>query len=161
VTKRKPTPVDLAVGRNVRIYRLQRGISQSDLADRVGVTFQQIQKYESGTNRISAARLTQIAQVFGVELPALFDGIARDGGGPPGFPGQDFLLQPLSLRLLQAFEQIESGALQGAILAMIDALAVRAPPSVEAVEAGAAFAHASVGAHGEAAGVVQSRHNVL
>jgi transcriptional regulator with XRE-family HTH domain len=67
--------VDAAVGRRVRARRILVGKSQGDLGDLVGVTFQQIQKYESGQNRISASRLLSIADVLGVPVSHFFDGI--------------------------------------------------------------------------------------
>jgi transcriptional regulator with XRE-family HTH domain len=57
MTKRKPDPIDVHVGANIRIFRLAKGFSQTALGDAVGVTFQQIQKYESGANRVSSSRL--------------------------------------------------------------------------------------------------------
>src|ERR1051326_4676085 len=62
------------VGQNIRICRMQRKLSQTDVGDQIGVTFQQIQKYENGTNRVGASRLVQIAEMLGVSLTTLFDG---------------------------------------------------------------------------------------
>jgi transcriptional regulator with XRE-family HTH domain len=67
-------PVDLLVGRRVRLLRRDRGMSQTALASKLGLTFQQVQKYEKGTNRISASKLYEIADALGVELPSLFQG---------------------------------------------------------------------------------------
>jgi transcriptional regulator with XRE-family HTH domain len=71
---RKADSTDVEVGRLVRPLRMSRGLSQTDLANRIGVTFQQVQKYESGANRISMGRLTNIAKLFGVSVPYLLDG---------------------------------------------------------------------------------------
>jgi transcriptional regulator with XRE-family HTH domain len=60
---RQPDNIDVEVGRRVRVERIARGLSQTDLAKHIGVTFQQVQKYESGANRISIGRLTRIAQL--------------------------------------------------------------------------------------------------
>jgi transcriptional regulator with XRE-family HTH domain len=68
---RQPDDVDVEVGRRVRIERIARGLSQTELADRIGVSFQQVQKYESGANRISMGRLTRIGRVFGVDATYL------------------------------------------------------------------------------------------
>jgi transcriptional regulator with XRE-family HTH domain len=61
-------PVDVLVGQNIRICRLQKGLSQGELGQQIGVTFQQVQKYEKGANRVGASRLNQIANVLGVPL---------------------------------------------------------------------------------------------
>jgi transcriptional regulator with XRE-family HTH domain len=74
VATKSPLPTDVLVGQNIRIGRLQAGLSQTELGARVGVTFQQIQKYEKGANRIDASRLQQIADALRVPIPALFDG---------------------------------------------------------------------------------------
>lgn len=68
---RSPHPIDVAAGRQVRLARLRAGLSQAELASAVGVTFQQVQKYERGTNRMSLSRAADIAQVLGIS-PAQF-----------------------------------------------------------------------------------------
>ena len=74
---KKPKPVDVVVGHNVRFQRLAAGLSQEALGAKIGVTFQQVQKYEKGTNRIGASRLTQIAEVLGISLGAVSLSLAR------------------------------------------------------------------------------------
>ena len=80
--KKSPNPVDQHVGRRVRMQRVLVGMSQERLGDALGLTFQQVQKYEKGTNRIGASRLQQIAGILNVS-PAFFfdemDGAVRDG----------------------------------------------------------------------------------
>ena len=71
---RQPDSVDVEVGRRVRVERMARGLSQTELANRIGVTFQQVQKYETGGNRISMERLTRIGRVFGVNVTYLLAG---------------------------------------------------------------------------------------
>lgn len=73
--KKGPNPVDVHVGRRIRIRRVLSGLSQTALADRLGLTFQQLQKYESGANRVSASRLWQIAQILDVPIAWFFMGI--------------------------------------------------------------------------------------
>ncbi|KRB58631.1 Cro/Cl family transcriptional regulator [Rhizobium sp. Root708] len=70
-----PDPVDIIVGQNVRALRAQRKISQLELGEALGLTFQQIQKYEKGTNRVSASKLHQIAVFLDVDISALFEGV--------------------------------------------------------------------------------------
>lgn len=121
---KRPLPVDALVGRNIRICRLQRGLTQTDLGDHLGVTFQQIQKYENGANRVGAARLTQIAGALGVGLATLFDGSAaasRDSNGPDP-SGRELLADPHALRLVQAFDRIPGAKRRIAILHLIESL---------------------------------------
>jgi transcriptional regulator with XRE-family HTH domain len=102
---RQATAVDVTVARNVRIWRLARGLSQTQLGDRIGVTFQQVQKYESGGNRISAGRLTKIARVLGVPVMTLLDG--TDQAGAPGEVHSRVLIQDSrALRLARAYDTI-------------------------------------------------------
>src|ERR1051326_3380144 len=73
---KKPDLIDVEVGQRIRIQRLAAGLSQSELAERIGVTFQQVQKYEKGMNRVGAGRLTMIARVLNVPVGSFFDGPA-------------------------------------------------------------------------------------
>jgi transcriptional regulator with XRE-family HTH domain len=74
IDPRQPDSTDVDVGRLVRVHRMARGLSQTELANQIGVTFQQVQKYESGANRISMGRLTRIARVLGVSVTYLLGG---------------------------------------------------------------------------------------
>lgn len=78
---RSPEIVDEHVGARVRLRRAVLGLSQEELSDQLGITFQQIQKYERGANRISASRLFHIAQVLGVGVEYFFDGFNPDSPG--------------------------------------------------------------------------------
>jgi len=73
--KKSPHPVDIHVGRRVKTRRVLRGMSQTNLADQLGLTFQQLQKYESGANRVSASRLWEIAQILDVPVAWFFEGL--------------------------------------------------------------------------------------
>jgi transcriptional regulator with XRE-family HTH domain len=123
MAKRAPQPVDVLVGQNIRICRLQKGLSQTELGERIGVTFQQIQKYEKGANRVGASRLTQISGVLGVPLPTLFEGTPTAGQPMPDQSARALLTHPHSLRLLQAFDKITSDAMRSAVLQMIESIA--------------------------------------
>src|SRR5262249_52726692 len=70
---RRPNPIDLHVGSRVRLQRMLLGMSQEKLGERLGLTFQQIQKYEKGINRIGASRLFDLAQVLGVNVQFFYD----------------------------------------------------------------------------------------
>ena len=80
--QKQPNPVDIHVGKLIRSCRVQAGISQERLAGSLGVTFQQVQKYEKGTNRVSASRMQAIASTLGVAPAYFFDGLPADGGAP-------------------------------------------------------------------------------
>lgn len=87
MAKRKtPHPVDVHVGKGVRSRRVLRGMTQSVLAEQIGLTFQQLQKYESGANRISASRLWEIAQILDVPVASFFDGIEPGAAGAEDLP---------------------------------------------------------------------------
>jgi transcriptional regulator with XRE-family HTH domain len=108
------------VGQNIRICRLQKELSQGELGRRIGVTFQQVQKYEKG--RVGASRLTQIADVLGVPIPTLFDG-APTAAQTSTEPTARFLLaKPHSLRLLQGFDKIDNDATRLAVLHLVESL---------------------------------------
>ncbi len=77
VAARRSTPVDVQVGRNVRKRRIELGLSQTELAQACGITFQQIQKYENGANRVSASRLWQFAAVLGLPVGEFFEGLGK------------------------------------------------------------------------------------
>jgi transcriptional regulator with XRE-family HTH domain len=122
VAKRSPLPIDVLVGQNIRICRLQKELSQGELGRRIGVTFQQVQKYEKGANRVGASRLTQIADVLGVPIPTLFDG-APTAAQTSTEPTARFLLaKPHSLRLLQGFDRIDNDATRLAVLHLVESL---------------------------------------
>jgi transcriptional regulator with XRE-family HTH domain len=123
VAKRSPQPVDMLVGQNIRIARLQKGLSQTELGSRIGVTFQQLQKYEKGANRVGASRLHQIADVLGVSLPTLFEGASTAGDRPPEESPQYLLAKPHSLRLLHAFENVRSDKQRLALLDLVERIA--------------------------------------
>ena len=84
MTKRDPNFVDRHVGNRVRMRRLLVGMSQEKLGELLGITFQQVQKYEKGSNRVSASRLYQIARVLGVSVQYFYDELKEDDG-PSGF----------------------------------------------------------------------------
>jgi transcriptional regulator with XRE-family HTH domain len=118
-------PVDRHVGQRVRIARLARGMSQSALAEAVGLTFQQIQKYEKGTNRISASRLFQFAQILGVDIPYFFQGASPESAlNPAAAPAPaDFDLNRVNVAILQALSEIGDTKLKRKILDLISCVA--------------------------------------
>jgi len=115
--------VDVLVGQRVRAYRLARRMSQSTLAEKVGVTFQQIQKYEKGINRIGSSRLDRIAAVLGVSITALF--AQRDSAQSGYDPLGQMLSQPYAARLLKAFCSISEAKLRVALAKLAESLGER------------------------------------
>src|SRR5919199_818756 len=84
-TKKAPNPIDKHVGSRVRMRRMLIGMSQEKLGEALGLTFQQVQKYEKGTNRIGASRLHRIANVLGVAIDFFYEGAPHGGGLTTGF----------------------------------------------------------------------------
>ena len=124
VTTQHPRSVDARdaeIGRMVRAQRQDLRLSQSDLADRIGVTFQQVQKYENGTNRISIGRLARIAEALDVPVSFFFGG--TDAGSEDTRAILGFLDTSYSLRLLRAFSRIPPGGVQRAVVDLVESIA--------------------------------------
>lgn len=119
---KRPQPLDIEVGRLIRLRRFSLKLSQTDLADRIGVTFQQVQKYEKGVNRIGASRLQQIATALEVPVSYFF-GDASRRSGKPASEILELVQNPHSLRLLKAFTKIKSPSTQHSLLALAETIA--------------------------------------
>ena len=129
--KKKPNPIDIHVGSRVRLRRTMQGMSQEKLGDALGITFQQIQKYEKGSNRIGASRMQQIASALKVPVSFFFE----DAPMPPGTanPGMaeagatsyvvDFLSSPEGIALNRSFVRITNPAIRRKIIEMVRTLA--------------------------------------
>ena len=106
-SNRAPDPVDIQVGKTIRAYRIVAGLSQTELAEKLGVTFQQVQKYEKGINRVGAGRLSRIANVLTIDIATLFGSTPA----PPARAGDvgvnGFASDRNSLRLIRAFSEID------------------------------------------------------
>jgi transcriptional regulator with XRE-family HTH domain len=125
--KKSPKPVDITVGQNIRIIRLQRGMSQSELATSLGVTFQQVQKYEKGTNRVGGSRMFQVAEALGVAIEQLFEG-AQPGKALPVSSPRTLLTDPHTLRVAQAFAALDDDKQRLAVLHLVESMAPAAKP---------------------------------
>lgn len=131
--RKKHYTVDAFIGARVRLRRLNLKMSQEDLSNRLGVTFQQIQKYEKGVNRVSASRLLQLAAALAVPVQYFFDGldIERDTPPPDGMgeearpldPYLDFVSSPHGVELNKAFLNIEDEATKRHLLTMVTDIA--------------------------------------
>ncbi|MBV9428801.1 MAG: helix-turn-helix transcriptional regulator [Bradyrhizobiaceae bacterium] len=116
--------VDISVGRNVRIWRMEKGLTQAQLADRVGVTFQQLQKYEIGGNRIPTGRLVKLAGILGVPISALFEG-TNGADSPQSLVA--LISDSRSFRLAHAFAVIENSAMRLSLVSLVEKIAARVP----------------------------------
>src|SRR5215471_7981147 len=114
---KKPTSLDIAVGRNVRIWRMAKGLSQSQLAGRLGVTFQQVQKYEVGANRIGTGRLVMLAGILGVPISVLFEGT---NGGSETSSLFSLVADSGSFRLAHAFAAIKDPSLRLSLVNLVE-----------------------------------------
>jgi transcriptional regulator with XRE-family HTH domain len=127
-----PNPVDKYVGSRVRMRRIMLGMSQEKLGEALGLTFQQIQKYEKGTNRVGASRIQQISEVLQVPVSFLFEGgpsgsPTADGyadGGSPTYVS-DFLATSEGLALTRAFTKITDAKLRRSIVDLVEQIAAR------------------------------------
>ena len=127
--KRKPNPIDVHVGSRVRLRRTMIGMSQEKLGDALGITFQQIQKYEKGANRIGASRLQQISKVLGTPISFFF----KDAPGGTESSGMaegnstnyvvDFLSSSEGLQLNRAFVKIGDPKVRRKLIELAKALA--------------------------------------
>jgi transcriptional regulator with XRE-family HTH domain len=125
---RRRDAVDTLVGQNIRILRQDRGMSQTELGRKIDVTFQQVQKYENGTNRVGGGRLFKIASTFGVPITAFFEGAHETAHGDAGPSPVAMLAEPFALRLLQAFCAVENMDLRRSLAELAEQMAAdRAP----------------------------------
>src|SRR4249919_2143319 len=120
MAKKVPNPIDKHVGSRVRMRRMMLGMSQEKLGDALSLTFQQVQKYEKGSNRIGASRLQQISLILQVPVSFFFEGAPLPPGSRPQGLGEapspayvtDFLATTYGLALVKAFMRIENSKLR-------------------------------------------------
>ena len=132
MAKKAPNPIDKHVGSRVRMRRMMLGMSQEKLGDALGLTFQQVQKYEKGTNRIGASRLQQIAHILQVPVSFFFEGAPHAPGGPitggmseapsPAYVS-DFLATSDGLSLTKSFMRIKNSKLRRRIVDLVEQIA--------------------------------------
>jgi transcriptional regulator with XRE-family HTH domain len=115
-------PVDVAVGARIRLFRKLRGLSQQSLAEAAGVTFQQIQKYERGANRVSASMLARIAAALRTPIAELFGESANSGGAIDEVAAM--LAQPGAIELLRAYSNLPRGPARAALVDFVRTLCV-------------------------------------
>jgi transcriptional regulator with XRE-family HTH domain len=127
VTK-KANPIDGQVGNRVRIRRMLIGMSQEKLGDLLGLTFQQVQKYEKGINRIGAGRLFEIARILDVPIDFFYEGVSSDGHGfaEESAPVLEFVSSNEGLQLSLAFMKIKDPKVRKRVLDLVKSLAEEA-----------------------------------
>ncbi|MCJ8323826.1 MAG: helix-turn-helix transcriptional regulator [Rhizobiales bacterium] len=131
MNKRQPNPVDIHVGGRLRMRRMLVGMSQEKLGESLGLTFQQVQKYEKGTNRIGASRLYNISQILSVPVNFFFENIPDDEGVANKFGfaenssdnfAYDFMNSAEGFQLGQAFSMIKDVRIRRRIIDLVRSL---------------------------------------
>jgi transcriptional regulator with XRE-family HTH domain len=132
MSAKAPNPIDKYVGSRVRMRRIMLGMSQEKLGEALDLTFQQVQKYEKGTNRIGASRLQQISDILQVPVAFLFEGgptgsMTAEGGTSAPSPAyvSDFLATSEGLCLTRAFTRISNAKLRRSIVDLVEQIAAR------------------------------------
>ena len=135
MSTKAPNPVDKYVGSRVRMRRIMLGMSQEKLGEALGLTFQQIQKYEKGTNRVGASRIQQISEILQVPVSFLFEGGPTGTTNAEGFSEEtspsyisDFLATSEGLALTRAFTRITDAKLRRSIVDLVEQIAARESP---------------------------------
>ncbi len=136
MSAKTPNPIDKYVGSRVRMRRIMLGMSQEKLGEALSLTFQQIQKYEKGTNRIGASRVQQIAEVLQVPVSFFFEGgptgttVSANGMSEAPSPAyvSDFLATSEGLALTRAFTRITDPKLRRSIVDLVEQMASREAP---------------------------------
>jgi transcriptional regulator with XRE-family HTH domain len=127
--KKKPNPIDVHVGSRIRLRRNMLGMSQEKLGENLGITFQQIQKYEKGTNRVGASRLQAIATILSVPVSFFFEDAPGREGEVKGLAEDattfvvDFLNSTEGIQLNRAFARISQPKVRRKIIDLVKALA--------------------------------------
>jgi transcriptional regulator with XRE-family HTH domain len=140
--------IDKHVGTRVRMRRLMLDLTQMQLADGLGLTFQQVQKYEKGTNRISASRLHRLSQILSVPVPFFFEGAPRElhlpelaeGGTTIASDVGAFLSTSDGIALVRAYTRIGHPRLRRAIIALVEQIVAEPAERIGTVPVAAAVA---------------------
>jgi transcriptional regulator with XRE-family HTH domain len=130
VAKKQANPIDAQVGNRVRIRRMLIGMSQERLGDLLGLTFQQVQKYEKGVNRIGAGRLFEVSRILNVPIDFFYEGVSSQLAGQPGMnepqgapPVMEFVSSGEGLQLSLAFMKIKDAKVRKRVLDLVKSLA--------------------------------------
>ena len=130
MAKKQANPIDVQVGNRVRIRRMLIGMSQERLGDLLGLTFQQVQKYEKGVNRIGAGRLFEVSRILNVPVDFFYEGVSAQLTGQPGMaetegspPVMEFVSSGEGLQLSLAFMKIKDPKVRKRVLDLVKSLA--------------------------------------
>ncbi|MDE2184974.1 MAG: helix-turn-helix transcriptional regulator [Alphaproteobacteria bacterium] len=127
--KKQANPIDAQVGNRLRLRRMMIGMSQERLGELLGLTFQQVQKYEKGVNRIGAGRLFEIARILGVPIHYFYESVAQQINAAPGFsegeaqPVLEFVSSGEGLQLSLAYMRIKDTKVRKRVLDLVKSLA--------------------------------------
>jgi transcriptional regulator with XRE-family HTH domain len=135
-----PDPIDKHVGSRMRMRRLMLDMSQTDVADALGLTFQQVQKYEKGIGGLGASRLQKICQILQVPVAFLFEGVPTGAGEfepapagqeaePPAYVPPDFLMTSEHVALLRAFMRVKDPKMRSNLIRLVEEIAPAAGAS--------------------------------
>jgi transcriptional regulator with XRE-family HTH domain len=122
MAKKKPDPIDVHVAANIRLFRSAKGLSQTTLGDILRVTFQQVQKYEKGLNRVGSSRLSILSKTLGIPINRFFEDHDEIDGGGTSKVVADLLSQQFSMRMLRAFARVRPVRKRLALIHLIEAL---------------------------------------
>jgi transcriptional regulator with XRE-family HTH domain len=129
-----PNPIDRHVGLRIRMRRKELGVSQEKLAESIGLTFQQVQKYERAANRVSASKLWEMSRALSTNIGYFYEGLengaALPGSNVPRESMQDFLMTPEGIELAAVFPKIAKSRLRRKVLDLVRAMAGE-PDAVE------------------------------
>ncbi len=129
-------PIDVHVGARIKLRRTLLGLSQEKLGDALELTFQQVQKYEKGTNRVSASKLYRLAQILDVPISFFFDALQGAGGfgddAPPEFMEDDLLYRRETVALVRAFYAIPDSVVRDRLLSLVKSLSRDLPGAGDA-----------------------------
>lgn len=125
---RSPGPAETNIGQRIRLRRVEMNVSQYELAQKLGVSFQQVQKYEKGVNRVGAARLQQIAAALDVPITHFYDSQSK---GDVEVQSLMYLDSKYTLRLLRAYTAIDDPTVQRQFVSLMERVAGTPPPREE------------------------------
>lgn len=135
---RSPNPVDRHVGLRIRLRRKELGVSQEKLADSIGLTFQQVQKYERAANRVSASKLWEVARALKTSIAYFYEGLGDPAQQPNGDDGRDtvhdFLLTPEGMELATLFPRIRRARVRRRLLDLVRTMAEESEADLEETE---------------------------
>jgi transcriptional regulator with XRE-family HTH domain len=122
MSNRRPDSVDIHVGQTIRAHRLAAGLAQTDLAQKLGISFQQLQKYEKGMNRVGAGRLSRIARVLNIPVTKFFENELDMPASANAFPFR-FVSDRHALRLMRAYSEIDNRDIRHILADLVEVMA--------------------------------------